>query len=339
MNWDKIKIKNPQGDLIEAQAPIIISASRSTDIPAFYSDWLINRLNEGYVKWKNPFNGVPLYVSFNKTRLFVFWSKNPKPMLKHLDYFDEKKCNYYFQFTLNDYDKEKLEPRVPNVQSRIDTFQELSEKIGKEKVIWRFDPLILTDKLGVDELLRKVENVGNQLKNHTEKLVFSFADIKTYKKVQNNLYSNSILYQEFNEETMREFSLGLQSLNQKWNLEIATCAEKIPLEIYGIKHNKCVDDDLIIKLFSHDKILMDFIGVQITPPDMFNPQGGVEKQKNNKDKGQRQFCGCIFSKDIGEYNTCPHLCEYCYANSSKEVALANWEKHLQQPNNEMIKGE
>ena len=339
MNWDKIKIKNPQGDLIEAQAPIIISASRSTDIPAFYSDWLINRLNEGYVKWKNPFNGVPLYVSFNKTRLFVFWSKNPKPMLKHLDYFDEKKCNYYFQFTLNDYDKEKLEPRVPNVQSRIDTFQELSEKIGKEKVIWRFDPLILTDKLGVDELLRKVENVGNQLKNHTEKLVFSFADIKTYKKVQNNLYSNSILYQEFNEETMREFSLGLQSLNQKWNLEIATCAEKIPLEIYGIKHNKCVDDDLMIKLFSHDKILMDFLGVQITPPDMFNPQGGVEKQKNNKDKGQRQFCGCIFSKDIGEYNTCPHLCEYCYANSSKEVALANWEKHLQQPNNEMIKGE
>lgn len=339
MNWNKIKIQNQDGEVIEAQAPIIISASRSTDIPAFYSDWFIKRLKEGYVKWKNPFNGVPLYVTFNKARLFVFWSKNPKPMLKYLEFLNEKRYNYYFQFTLNDYDKEKLEPRVPNVQSRIETFQQLSERIGKEKVIWRFDPLILTDKIGVDELLRKVENIGNQLKNHTEKLVFSFADIKLYNKVQNNLRKNSIPYQEFNERTMNEFALGLQSLNNNWNFELATCAEQIPLEKYGIKHNKCVDDDLMIKLFSQDKTLMDFLGVKIAPTDIFNSTPSIIKTRDNKDKGQRQFCGCIFSKDIGEYNTCPHLCEYCYANSSKEIALANWKKHLQQPNNEMIKGE
>lgn len=337
MTWNKTKIEIQSGEFVEAQSPIIVSASRSTDIPAFYSDWFIDRLKEGYVKWKNPFNGVPLYVSFQNTRLIVFWSKNYKPIIKHLDYLNDKQLNYYFQFTLNDYDTEKLEPRVPNVQTRIETFIELSEKVGKEKVIWRFDPLILTDKIGVDELLRKTENIGNQLKGYTDKLVFSFADIQIYKKVQNNLRNSSIQYQEFDEQTMNEFAVELQRLNEKWHFELATCAEQIPLEKYGIIHNKCIDDDLMIKLFSHDKVLMDFLGVKITPPDMFNPNGSIEKRRNNKDKGQRQYCGCIISKDIGEYNTCPHLCEYCYANASKNIALTNWDLHKQNPYNETIK--
>jgi DNA repair photolyase len=339
MNWEKIKIAKNDGEIVEAQAPVLISASRSTDIPAFYSNWFIERMKEGYVKWKNPFNGVPLYVSFDKVRLVVFWSKNPKPIMEHLDYLDERIKNYYFQFTLNDYDAEKLEPGVaPNVQSRIETFLQLSERIGKEKIIWRFDPLILTDKIGVAELLRRVENIGNQLKNHTSKMVFSFADIKIYKKVQNNLRNNSINYQEFNEGTMNEFASELQRLNENWHLEIGTCAEEIELAKYGIIHNKCVDDDLIIKLFSHDKVLMDFLGIKITPPDIFNLNGGIEKKRNNKDGGQRQFCGCIVSKDIGEYNTCPHLCEYCYANASKDIALKNWKLHEQNINTETIKG-
>jgi DNA repair photolyase len=337
MNWGKTKIGIQSGELVDAQAPVIISASRATDIPAFYSDWFINRLKEGYVKWKNPFNGIPLYVSFDKARLIVFWTKNAKPIFKHLDYLDEKQLNFYFQFTLNDYDAEKLEPRVPNVQSRIETFQQLSEQIGKEKVIWRFDPLILTDKIGVNELLLKIEKVGNQLKNYTDKLVFSFADIKIYKKVQNNLRSNAIQYQEFNERTMNEFAAGLQRLNENWHFELAACAEQIPLEKYGIIHNKCVDDDLIIKLFANDKTLMDFLGVKITPANMFNPKPSITKLRDNKDKGQRQFCGCIVSKDIGEYNTCPYLCEYCYANANKDIALTNWSLHKENPNNETIK--
>lgn len=338
MAWNKIKVRKANDELVEAQSPIIISASRSTDIPAFYSDWLIDRIKEGYVKWRNPFNGVPLYVSFAEARLFVFWSKNYKPLLKHLDFLDEKGYNYYFQFTLNDYDTEKLEPNVPNIQSRIETFIKLSERTDKEKIIWRFDPLILTDKIGVDELLRKVENIGNQLKDYTNKLVFSFADINLYKKVQNNLCKNSIPYQEFNEHAMDEFAIGLQKLNENWHFELATCAEQISLEKYGIIHNKCIDDDLMIKLFPDDKILMDFLGVKITPPDIFNPKGTIKKKRNNKDVGQREFCGCIASKDIGEYNTCPHLCEYCYANASKGIALKNWQLHKQNSNSETIKG-
>jgi len=339
MNWDKITITKQDGEVVEAQAPVIISASRSTDIPAFYSEWFINRIKAGYVKWKNPFNGAFLYVTFAKTRLIVFWSKNPRPIIKHLDFFKERKLNFYFQYTLNDYDVEKLEPRVPNASARVNTFIELSEKIGKDKVIWRFDPLILTDKIGVEELLRKTERIGNSLKNHTKKMVFSFADIKQYKKVQNNLRRNSIKYLEFNERTMNEYAEGLQNLNKDWKFEIGTCAEKLPLEKYGIIHNKCIDDDLIIKLFDSDKALMDFLNVKILPPDLLNPSYRIEKKKNNKDKGQREFCGCIVSKDIGEYNTCPHLCEYCYANTSQEIALKNWNLCKENLNNEMIKGD
>lgn len=326
MNWDKIKITRQNGEIVDAQAPIIISASRATDIPAFYADWLVERIKAGYVKWKNPFNGVPLYVTFKNARLIVFWSKNPKPIIKHLDFIQEHIPNFYFQYTLNDYVADKLELKVQGLQFRIDTFMELSDKIGRDKVIWRFDPLILTDKIGVEELLRKTENIGNQLKDYTDKMVFSFADIQHYKKVQTNLQKSQINYREFNDKTMNDYAAGLQQLNKNWGFEIGTCAEKIPLEDYGIVHNKCVDDDLMIKLFPHDKILMDFLGAIITPPDMFNTEYRIEKTKNNKDKGQREFCGCIMSKDIGEYNTCPHLCEYCYANTSKELALANWKR-------------
>lgn len=339
MTWGKIKIKKQDGEMVDAQSPVIISASRSTDIPAFYSDWLVERIKAGYIKWKNPFNGVPLYVTFKNARLIVFWSKNPKPIIKYLDFIKENIPNFYFQFTLNDYDNEKLEIKVPELKYRIDTFKELSNKIGKEKVIWRFDPLILTDKIGVQELLRKTENIGNQLKNYTDKMVFSYADINLYKKVQSNLQKNNINYHEFTDQTMNDYAIGLKELNKNWNFEIGTCAERIPLEKYGILHNKCVDDDLIIKLFPNDNILMDFLGVKISPPDIFNSEYRIEKLRNNKDKGQREFCGCIFSKDIGEYNTCPHQCEYCYANTSKEIALKNWKLHKQSINGETIKGE
>lgn len=339
MKWDKIQIKRDNGEIVDAQAPVIISASRSTDIPAFYSEWFFDRIDKGYVAWKNPFNGVYSYVSFKNTRLIVFWSKNPKPLLSYLDELKNKKINCYIQFTLNDYAQEQLEINVPSVEERIDTFKELVNKLGKGKVIWRFDPLILTETININELLCRIKYIGDQLKGYTEKLVFSYADISIYKKVKKNLENNLINYREFTQEDMISFAEGLYELNKNWNFEITTCAEKIPLEKYNIQHNKCVDDDLMIKLFSWDKVLMDFLGVKITQPDMFSPSSRIEKKRNNKDKGQRQFCGCIISKDIGEYNTCSHLCEYCYANASKEIALKNWELHKLNKNNETIKGE
>lgn len=341
MAKDKIKITLESGELADAQAPIIVSASRSTDIPAFYADWFLNRLKVGYSAWTNPFNGVKSYVTYNNTRLIVFWSKNPKPLLTTggcLDYLAERGINTYIQYTLNDYVVEKLERSVPALQERIDTFKRLVDKLGFGKVIWRFDPMILTDQIGCDDLLVKIENIGNQLKGYTEKLVFSYADIRTYRKVQANLTKNSISYREFEQGDMLYVAKNLARLNERWGFTLATCGEKIDIDQFGIIHNKCIDDDLMIKYFSEDKKLMDFLGVEIIKGDLFNPDNTIIKRKNNKDKGQRQFCGCIVSKDIGEYNTCPHLCEYCYANTSKETAVHNWRQHKLNLNAETITG-
>lgn len=163
MAKDKIQITLENGELVDAQAPVIVSASRSTDIPAFYADWFLHRLKMGYSAWTNPFNGVRSYVSYANTRLIVFWSKNPKPLLNEggcLDYLAEKGINCYVQYTLNDYVTEKLERGVLlSVQERIDTFKQLVDRLGFGKVIWRFDPMMLTDTIGTEELLNKASMI------------------------------------------------------------------------------------------------------------------------------------------------------------------------------------
>ena len=337
MQIEKIKIQRENGEIVEAQAPVILSASRSTDIPAFYADWFFHRLNVGYSAWINPYNITKSYVSYRNTRLIVFWSKNPKPLLPHLDTLKNKGINCYIQYTLNNYEKENLEKGVPALDSRIDTFRQLVDMLGYGKVIWRFDPLILTDHITIDDLLNKIEYIGDKLKGYTEKLVFSFADITSYRKVKSNLDSNHIHYCEFNEMTMNEFARQLARLNEKWNYTLATCGEKIDIERFGIQHNRCIDDDLMIRYFADDKILMDHLGIEIHHEGLFDPIQIIHKKKN-KDKGQRLYCGCIASKDIGEYNTCPHQCEYCYANTTKEAAIANWKNHCKNKTGETITG-
>lgn len=354
MATHKINIINDRGETVEANAPIIVSASRSTDIPAFYCDWFFERLRKGYSVWTNPFNGVPSYISYQNTRFIVFWSKNPRPLLGHLDELDNRGIGCYVQFTLNDYEDEGLEKGVPPLTQRIDTFKQLVARLGKGHVIWRFDPMILTDKISMDDLLRKVTNIGDQLNGFTEKLVFSFADIESYKKVKANLDRNKINYREWDADSMNEFAQRLSELNRErgWNIQLATCGEKIDISRYGIAHNRCVDDDLMIRFGYKDQELMKFLNVDIhtVSPSLFVdpeiPEGALRisdtlygvKQKNNRDKGQRQFCGCIVSKDIGQYNTCPHLCEYCYANASKETAIANYRRHKSSPLSDKIIG-
>ena len=157
MAWTKNRIKLDSGEIVEAQSPIIVSASRSTDIPAFYSDWFFNRLEKGYSAWINPFNGVKSYVSYSQTRFIVFWSKNPRPLIPHLSKLKDRNINCYIQFTLNDYVNEGLEKSVPSVDERIETFKQLVTLLGKGHVIWRFDPLIITDSITIDKLIEKIE--------------------------------------------------------------------------------------------------------------------------------------------------------------------------------------
>ena len=361
MATNKIKITTDNGAVVEAAAPVIISASRSTDIPAFYADWFFERLKRGYSVWTNPFNGVPSYISYQKIRFIVFWSKNPRPLLVHLEELKERNIECYIQYTLNDYEAEGLERGVPALTQRIETFKMLVDRLGKGRVIWRFDPMILTDKISMDDLLMKVQHIGDELKGYTEKMVFSYADIASYRKVKANLEKNGINYIEWSEDQMNEFASRLSRMNQErgWNFTLATCGEKIDIEQYGIEHNRCVDDDLMIRFGYKDKELMDFLKVDIhkSQPESLSlfdefeetsqiPDGAIMlnnstyavKRRNNKDSGQRQYCGCIVSKDIGQYNTCPHLCEYCYANTSKEAAVTNWKRHKQNLLGEKILG-
>lgn len=314
MKHQTIPIRNNNGTEVIAQAPLIISASRATDIPAFYADWFFRRLDNGYLRWRNPFSGQESYVSFKNARFIVFWSKNPAPLLSHLSRLKERGIGCYIQYTLNDYEYEGLEPNVPTLTQRIDTFRRLVDALGLGTVVWRFDPLILTDRINIDTFLQKIASIADALVGHTEKLVFSFADIESYKKVSRNLRLKSINYHEWDEESMREFALRLSMLNRdNWNFRLATCAERIDLSEYGIEHNRCLDPELISRLAPDDAILQNFL------------------YNTKTDNGQRKTCGCILSKDIGAYNTCPHGCLYCYANTSSTSAFANYKRAIANP--------
>jgi hypothetical protein len=322
--WDKVKIETERG-WTEAIAPVIITASRATDIPAFFADWFMHRLRAGYAEWVNPFNQKPQYISFAKTRVIVFITKNAQPFLGYLSELNAMGYHFYFQFTLNDYVEEGLEPRVPPLDDRIETFRHLSDRIGKERVIWRFDPLILGKNLLLEKLLAKVQRVGDAIHDYTEKLVFSFADIEAYAKVKRNLAAAGFDYLEFTPTLMEKVAQGLRDLNQNWGLELASCAEQIDLSPFGIVHNRCVDGELMARLFPEDNGLMRFLGVEREQAELF--PGLTEEIRGNlvqmKDKGQRGGCGCVPSKDVGAYSTCMHLCKYCYANLSEAAVRSN----------------
>lgn len=333
----KHTITTDAGEQVEAAAPVIISASRSTDIPAFYAKWFFNRLAKGYCAWYNPFNQKKLHISFKKCRVIVFWTKNPKPIMPYLHILDEMGIHYYFQVTLNDYDKERFEPNVPTVDERVETFKQLAEKIGREKIIWRFDPLIITPDIGPRELLTRIWHVGNKIKGHTDKLVFSFIDVKAYRKVQNNLVKETLSFTkedvenaEANHAQHIEIVEGLQKIREAWHkegwdVEMATCAEGIALKAYGIEHNRCIDGELMKRIFSDDEELVYYLHTLKWPErDVFGNLPPIpSRTRKVKDSGQRTACGCMVSKDIGMYNTCRHFCVYCYANTSRDCVIRN----------------
>jgi DNA repair photolyase len=323
--WETTQICTDDENHVTAIEPVIASASRATDIPAFHHKWFFDRLQRGHVLWKNPYNGERQYVSFAKARVFVFWTKNPERFMDRLDELDGKRLNYYFQFTLNDYEAEGLEPNVPPLGRRLEVFKRLSDKIGKDRVIWRFDPLLTTDKISSQALLDKVAKVAGELKNHTQRLITSFADIENYKKVERNLDAAGIKWKNFAQDDIPVIAKGLKQIGEHLGLEVLTCAEKLDLSEFGIEHAKCVDGDLMARLFPDDAELMKFLGLDDYAGTLF-PSFQERVSVKLKDKGQRKECGCIVSKDIGQYDTCLHLCTYCYANSSPENVRRNFEQ-------------
>lgn len=350
----KISIVNDLNECVQASAPVVVSASRSTDIPAFYCDWFFHRLRRGYSVWTNPFNGgMKMYISYAKTRFIVFWSKNPRPLLMHLDELKEMGIKCYVQYSLNDYEEERLETGIPPLSYRIETFKLLVDRLGFGGVVWRFDPLMLTEDIDIEKLLTKIANIGDQLKGYTEKLVFSFADITSYKKVVNNLNNSQVHWRDWTKEQMIEMARKLVEMNNArgWNFQLATCGEAADLD--GIEHNHCIDDVLMIKRAYNDPELMNSLKAKLYPIPTKNLLGELDPlpkdaiilgngmyaiRGNNKDRGQREFCGCMKSKDIGQYDTCIHKCEYCYANTNKDSAMKNYLCHKLNPLAETITG-
>jgi hypothetical protein len=317
--WERVRLDKGDGRTVEAEAPVIVSASRATDIPAFYAPWFMERLRAGYASVDRRFRSGERCVSFINTKAVIFWSKNPRPLLPFLDEIEGMGITAMIQFTLNDYVAEGLEPGLPPLDERLETFRLLAGRLGPGRVVWRFDPLLLTGTLEVGHLLDRISHLAGSLRGCTRKLVFSFAGIGRYRKVDLRLRRLGCGAREFSPGERRRFASGLVELNREWGLSLATCAEEAVLD--GISPNRCVDGSTLDTFLAGASLLDSFPG---GCPDLF---GEKPSWDSLKDKGQRKSCGCHASLDIGSYGTCPHLCAYCYANGPERLVLRRTGTH------------
>lgn len=265
---------------------MIISASRRTDIPAFFTPWLLEKIKEGFVVVKNPMNPSQvkqISLSPQDVDCIVFWTRNPRPLIPHLHELNH--YHYYFLFTITPYGKD-LEPNLPSKNQSIDSFIELSNLIGKDKVIWRYDPILYSTNIDKAYHREKFHFLIKQLSPYTERCIISFLDL--YKKCKRNLKDYPI--KEINNSDEIEIISILQPIAQQYGLKMTTCAENFDYSSYGVPPGKCIDDDLIKRICGHSP-------------------------ETRKDSHQRKACLCLKSVDIGSYNTCRHKCLYCYANS------------------------
>lgn len=278
---------------------MILSVSRRTDIPAFYSEWFFNRLREGFIDVRNPMNihqVSRVKITPDVIDCIVFWTKNPKAMLARLD--ELKEYNFYFQLTLNPYDK-RIESSVPIKAEIITAFKELSSIIGNNRVIWRYDPILITNDIDVAYHIKYFEELAKRLAGFTKRCVISFVDL--YKKTSTN--TKHINLRELNGDEVSCIAQAFSSIAKRYKLELVTCAENVDLSDYGIDHGHCIDPDLIEQICGYN---LDV----------------------KKDKNQRKECGCVESIDIGAYNTCCHGCAYCYANFNNEKVRQQSSLHI-----------
>ena len=288
---------------------MIISASRRTDIPAFYSKWFMNRISAGYCAVPNPFNRKQVgYISLKPedVDVIVFWTRFPRPMFRYLAELDRLGYCYYFQYTIMN-NPRSIDPKTPSLKPAIRTFKALADRIGPERVIWRYDPILFSTETDARFHERSFERIALDLCGYTRRSVISIVDI--YSKAKKRLAKLAKKGVEINSPDDRlggEFHRLMHALvriAEQNSMEITSCAEEIDLRPYGIRPGKCVDDEYIKNVF----------GVEVT---------------GKKDPGQRKACGCVVSRDIGMYDTCLFGCTYCYATRSFELARKNHKEHL-----------
>jgi hypothetical protein len=279
---------------------MVISASRRTDLPAFYAEWLIRRFRAGYCRVPNPY--YPQQVSQislapEDVDVIVFWTRNPSPFLPYLAELNERQYRSYFQYTLLA-NPPSLDPGALPVKTSLATFRALADAIGPERVVWRYDPIVLSTETGYDFHRRSFERLATALRGHTWRCVVSLLD--PYCKTEKRMKGIDLLPQAGQEfEALMCF---LAEVARDNDMDIQSCAEPASLEPFGIRPGKCVDDAYIREVFGLDV-------------------------SHAKDPVQRPACGCVTSRDIGAYDTCLAGCQYCYATSSFDRSKTNYQRH------------
>lgn len=284
---------------------MIISASRRTDIPAFYTPWFMERIRQGFLLTRNPFNANQvsrISLRPENVEAIVFWTRNAEKLIEHFPELNDRGFNYYFQYTITGYPR-SLEKSVPNPHKAIETFKLISDHIGSGRVIWRYDPILASNFVEIDEHKRLFKKIASLLQGKTNRVVVSFADF--YNKTERNLkIVDGLNFRDILKDNniALELARELAEIAKLHGMEIQSCAEAIELSSVGIEHGKCIDDDLLEREF----------GLALN---------------GAKDKGQREECGCIKSVDIGQYNTCAHGCAYCYATFNQSIVAKNKKLH------------
>lgn len=277
---------------------MIISASRRTDIPALYSDWLVKRLEAGFLYVKNPLNRLQvtrLDLMPEAVDCIVFWTKNAEPMMDKLNRLNN--YPYYFQFTITAYDR-SIETKKPHREKIIETFIRLSDIIGPERIIWRYDPVFFTPVFNMETHLQVFEYMARKLSGYTNTCMFSY--LTSYNKCKKNMRHIDYFVPEIDDAV--SFALKLSSIAQANNITLKSCASAADFSLAGISTGCCVDPELVNKLSGY-------------------------KKSYSRDPSQRELCGCAASVDIGAYNTCSHGCIYCYANYDHDQAWRNFKSH------------
>lgn len=279
---------------------MIISASRRTDIPAFYSDWFMNRVKAGYVEIVNPFNPTrrkKVDLSPGSVDCVVFWTRNAVPLLKYLDELDSMGYKYIFLYTITGYPHE-LEENLPSLKIAIDTFKKLSDKIGPQRVVWRYDPIILSSLTDEKYHYDNFDKISGELSGYTKRVIISFVDL--YKKVQSRLNKlaneKDVSFFDMDPKACNRMASSLKKTSENCGMEIQSCAEEIDLSLSQVMPGACIDSGYINEIFK----------LEISC---------------KKDPGQRKKCLCSQSVDIGAYNTCGYRCMYCYASTDFEKSL------------------
>ncbi len=282
---------------------MIVSASRRTDLPAFYAEWFMSRVRAGFCEVPNPFRrGQVTRVSLNPAEVdaVVFWTRNPLPLLPHLKELDRLGLRYVFLVTILGYPPE-LDPGCLPPARAVQAFQRLSEHLGPDRVTWRYDPLILTPTTDADWHRRQFAELARKLQGHTRRCKLSLVDL--YAKLGPRLRALQGTPHQFGPAPLDGVLLrDLAGLARQQGIEPESCAETEDLRPFGIPPGRCIDADLLNTLF----------GTRIP---------------SRKDPGQRPSCGCAASRDIGMYDSCPAGCSYCYAVRDFAVARRHRQAH------------